>query len=137
MGGSSNVSFSIKTAYHFLKNDVDYRKDWEWNCIWHIDVILWVQILCWLMVQESFLTNVSKMRKCLSDDSNCYICNHGIEDLIYVIINCRRAKVIWLSLGALDKDKYVFFLHDWKSCMSSNLKSQKYSLGFDGYAKVH
>lgn len=99
--GLQMVKFNVKYAYHLLENEAESKMEWDWSCIWNIDVIPRVQFFVGFMVHEKLIINVSIVRMRLS--------NNGKEDMMHVLRDCRRAKGIWLSLGVLEKDANFFF----------------------------
>lgn len=102
---------------------------------WKVDVIPRVKMFCWIMMHERLLTNEDMVRRGISNDNSCLICNNGEENLLHLLTDCRRAKGIWLSLGALEKDTN-FFIHDWKHWVSSNFKRQTLLSFYSGQKTV-
>lgn len=76
--------------------------------------------------EEPFFTNASrKVRKGMGTNSSCVVCRNGVEDLLHLLHDFRRAKGIWISSGALDMDANCFG-HDWISWITFNLTCQSF-----------
>lgn len=54
------------------------------------------------MIQDKLLTNVNRVRKHISSESKCPIYCSSNKDPLYILRDCRIAKGILLSLGALE-----------------------------------
>lgn len=45
----------------------------------------------WIMVHERLLNDENRMRKGISNDSSCLICDNGEESLLHLLRDCRKS----------------------------------------------
>ncbi|KAF5938109.1 hypothetical protein HYC85_025615 [Camellia sinensis] len=66
-----------------------------WKSLWrHHSPNRWKHTL-WLVRHDRLLTNEMKLRRHLSSEATCTLCDHPCETTIHALRDCYRAQRIW------------------------------------------
>ncbi|CAH9100084.1 unnamed protein product [Cuscuta epithymum] len=89
---SGTGEITIKSAYEacFFMQMED-----NMNWIWNISVPEKVRCFLWLIRKNKILTNIERVRRHLSDDHICHICNDEDETVLHMVRDCTFAALCW------------------------------------------
>ena len=93
---SENGEFPIKTttwAAHEL--DIKNSPSWEYNWIWHLDIMPKLKIFLWQLCHTSLPTRGTLLNRGLQIDLICPLCNVEIEDVDHLFRRCSIAQEVW------------------------------------------
>ncbi|KAJ1412732.1 Ribonuclease H domain [Sesbania bispinosa] len=112
---SVDGTFYIKSAvlsirdHHSHPNSEVFKKVWFWAGPQRIKTFLW------LLASDSLLSNSNRVRRHLTDQASCTLCNHHTESNLHAIRDCSWARQVWKSF-IHHRNQREFFnlnLHDW------------------------
>ncbi|CAN1745190.1 Putative ribonuclease H protein At1g65750 [Linum perenne] len=121
-GGESNGSFSIKSAYSIVcRSEISGSQD-MWKQIWGWRGPNRIRCFLWLAIQEKLLTNSSRVRRNLTRDATCTLCQDPDESAAHILRDCSFAAEAWRKLGSFDVSSDAW-RGDFKEWMVRNLKA--------------
>ncbi|KAF7829553.1 ribonuclease H [Senna tora] len=125
---SKDGSFSTKSAYHAISHGDVQDGHRFWNLLWKWKGMEKIRSFLWLCGHDRLLTNVARKRRGIAATDVCTRCNNAPEDLLHTLMDCPKAKSIWLKLVHPGK-WHIFFSAsslDWLTLnLSSNLGSSR------------
>ncbi|KAF5477294.1 hypothetical protein F2P56_003944 [Juglans regia] len=102
--GTKDGSFSVKSAYHLVK-DREMANHGQastsnglkevWKKIWKLDVTPGDKTFLWRACQEALPTQSNLFKKKVVSDPLCPICNREEESVQHVLWSCEAAKDVW------------------------------------------
>ncbi|MFQ6623165.1 hypothetical protein Gotur_001529 [Gossypium turneri] len=90
--GTSSGCFSIKSAYHKVKESSWNSVEEAWKLHWKVEVPQRVRVFLWLVLKQRLLTQAERLRRGVINDARCSVCGHGYEDVLHTIRDCDAAK---------------------------------------------
>ncbi|XP_072064218.1 uncharacterized protein [Arachis hypogaea] len=91
---SADGVFSLKSAYNSLQNDPGIQN--------HIFKLIWrwkgperIRYFLWLVAHDAILTNAERIRRHMSQNAACPICQHRDETTMHVLHDCYFARATW------------------------------------------
>lgn len=87
--------FSVSSAYDIACNHPAKTEAAKWNAIWKLKLPSRIKTFLWLARHEKILTNSSRARRGMTDDSFCHICRDKIEDADHVMRKCPATNLLW------------------------------------------
>ncbi|KAL2941999.1 hypothetical protein RDABS01_030349 [Bienertia sinuspersici] len=90
-----NGNFSIKSSLSIIRNDSHSNPDPHWGLVWSAVAQNRGRFFIWLAMHNRLLCNENRMKRHLTDDSSCGLCNHETESILHMLRDCEHAKVIW------------------------------------------
>lgn len=85
---SSSGSFLTSSAYHHLVSSSWNAKDPAWQHLWKLPVAQRIKTFSWLLLKGRLLTNSERVRRKLTHDDLCSLCNGGTEDISHTFRDC-------------------------------------------------
>ncbi|CAN1126042.1 Putative ribonuclease H protein At1g65750 [Linum perenne] len=102
LGGESNGSFSIKSAYGIICREVSGANSEMWNQIWSWSGPNRIRCFLWLALQEKLLSNCNRVRRRMAADASCDLCRDPEESVVHILLDCSFAADSWVNLGSFD-----------------------------------
>ncbi|KAL7214682.1 hypothetical protein ACSBR1_026965 [Camellia fascicularis] len=93
--GSHNGGFTSAAAYDIIVGKDQHVGDWKW--LWKLRIPQKLKGFLWVVLNGRLFTNDMRMRRGLTNDSNCISCNN-MEDLNHVLRTCPQAGELWASV---------------------------------------
>jgi hypothetical protein len=93
-----NGTFSVKSAY-FSSMDLPPVASSHWKQIWKLQIPPKLKLFSWLFYQSRLLTNVNRVKRCLSSDPSCQCCPGIPETMIHLFSDFPKAVSIWRAIG--------------------------------------
>ncbi|CAN1781229.1 Putative ribonuclease H protein At1g65750 [Linum perenne] len=90
-----NGRFTIRSAYDLLKDHRLEDVDNSWQKIWSWKGPNKIRHFMWLTAQEKLMNNMERLRRHMSDRSECAACGGGGEDINHIFRGCNVARSIW------------------------------------------
>lgn len=87
-------SFSVKSAY-FSFHEESAHKDSDWQLIWKLKIPNRICHFLWLVKHRAIMTNMERIRRCLTRNDLCPQCNQYSEDLDHLFRFCSRTRRVW------------------------------------------
>jgi hypothetical protein len=118
--GTSNVDFSIASAYTLLCRFSDKAWETDWFRIWRLRVPEHIRTFIWLIRHDRLLTNYRKSKMHIGEPW----CNHYVDvvkDTLHVLRDCPLAKSVWCNL-LNGEDRDSFFTAALARWIVSNIK---------------
>ncbi|KAL8129316.1 LOW QUALITY PROTEIN: hypothetical protein V2J09_018471 [Rumex salicifolius] len=98
---------------------------------WKLPLLEKIQNFMWLVLKGKLFSNVGRVRRHMSQDSECKVCNAGDESLLHFLRDCSQIRHVWLSLIP-DRYRADFFNLDEQPWLKKNLQAnEEVSLGCD------
>ncbi|CAN1852210.1 Putative ribonuclease H protein At1g65750 [Linum perenne] len=94
-GLENNGRFTIRSAYDLLKDHKFDDQSNSWQKIWRWNEPNKIRHFMWLTAQGRIMTNTERMRRHITDQSECMACGVVSEDINHVFRLCNVAKSIW------------------------------------------
>lgn len=92
--GTNDGSFSNKSAYKCLQNQVMVAQDRIFQVLWSWKGPERIRCLLWKIAREALLTNVMHVRRGLTLSDLCPVCISEPEDTLHVFRDCQRTKQV-------------------------------------------
>lgn len=111
----SDGRFSVQAAYNFLNQQHrDVQKD-IWGRVWRWQLPEKIKFFLWQASHESIMTNALRVRRRLSDSSQCPLSCAQVESIIHTLRDCSRARQLWRKLLAPQHYNSFFScsIQDW------------------------
>lgn len=80
-------------TYSLVANVGDDEEEFEW--IWNIKCIERIKIFIWLLVKGKLLTNVERVKKKMTTDGACPICEEKEETISHLLRGSKYAYECW------------------------------------------
>ncbi|CAL2228836.1 unnamed protein product [Prunus armeniaca] len=93
--GTANGVFSVKTAYNLFFKGLSWP-DYSFSSLWKLKIPPKLQIFAWLTAQGKILSNEQRVRRQLTFDASCGVCEWPIETTLHILRDCYKARV-WCS----------------------------------------
>ncbi|CAN1815662.1 Putative ribonuclease H protein At1g65750 [Linum perenne] len=97
-GGEPNGKFSINSTYEMLRTSSS-SPDALWEKIWCWKGPARVNHFLWLAAQDKLLTNCQRVKRKLTADARCTLCQANNEDVTHILRDCQFAKEVWVKSG--------------------------------------
>ncbi|XP_040372858.1 uncharacterized protein LOC112194030 [Rosa chinensis] len=118
-GGTSNGSFSVKSAYNIFFEDYEQMHS-PWKFIWKMQVPPKLKTFLWVLCHGKLLTNAHRVKRNLTDDDTCPICRCNSESLSHLFKDCPAALNVWNSFTLPQPVKFTFSM-SWEGWLQANL----------------
>lgn len=127
-GEESSGQFSTKSAYDMLTTPADYQgihSNWLW--IWKLKGPNKLKHFLWLAAHNNLMTNEMRFIRHKTDSPSCYRCHIYEENVLHVLRDCPKARLIWERFidTSIQTD---FFNASLTSCLQNNSTSHKRDL---------
>jgi len=108
--GTQDGAFTVRSAYSLLQGDVGDRPNMGsfFNRIWKLITPERVRVFIWLVSQNVIMTNVERVRRHLSENAICSVCNGAEETILHVLRDCPAMEPIWRRLLPLRRHHEFF-----------------------------
>lgn len=119
---TDNGKFTTKSAYRVLESlNWDDRKA-IWSRVWKLPMAQRIRTFTWLLLKGKLLSNDQRVRRGMSSDPSCSLCQHRKEDLDHIFKSCSFASKVWRKI--LPSDMCAdFFRLDIQSWLSLIIQS--------------
>lgn len=121
---NSKGQFTIKNAMSIIRKETNEFEDTLWNLVWRAPVQQRIRAFLWLVCHDRLLGNENRVKRRLSDDSKCYICNHPSESVLHILRDCPAARSIWRKVGG-PADSPLFKRSNLKQWLMANLNEEE------------
>lgn len=108
-------TFSVRSAYELIRG-VGLTGAWPgWKRIWRLKVQERIKVFLWLLAHEKVLTNLSRVRRNLSQSACCDRCPAAVEDAMHAVRDCPASKEVWIRFVPPDVHNqfFSFGVQDW------------------------
>ncbi|KAJ1400460.1 Ribonuclease H domain [Sesbania bispinosa] len=114
---SADGSFTIKSAIQTLHDNQINPHNSVFNEIWSWIGPQRIKAFLWFLASDALLTNSSRVKRRLTNQDTCSICNHNSESTLHAIRDCSWAKQAWMHFVPYRQQREFFNLnlHDWIS----------------------
>lgn len=119
--GAGTGSFSIKSAFAIIRNEITLQDDAKWDILWANPAPNRHKFFLWLAMHNRVMCNEVRAKRMLTEDASCPLCNHPCESLMHTIRDCPRARVIWQALCPGSRVNTFFVINDIPSWICDNL----------------
>ena len=75
--------------------DIKSSPSWEYSWIWHLDIMPKLKVFLWQICHSSLPTRGTLLKRGLQIDTSCPLCNHQIEDLEHLFLQCPAVQEVW------------------------------------------
>ncbi|KAL5818299.1 hypothetical protein ACOSQ4_022141 [Xanthoceras sorbifolium] len=120
-GGSSNGTFSVKSAYDICI-DSGSSVEWKWRFIWKMKIPPKLQSFIWMIVHGKLLTNKQRGVRGLTNDTMCQRCEEREESLDHLFRKCRFSRLIWEDCWKGITNSQCF-KSNWDEWLINNLRN--------------
>ncbi|XVE48701.1 hypothetical protein DITRI_Ditri01bG0023300 [Diplodiscus trichospermus] len=114
-GLNSSGHFSVKSAYMSLRQNFGEVCDDLWRQIWRIKAPQRVHVFIWLALHGRLMTNEERVKRSLTSNSYCSLCNQHPELVLHALRDCTAASSLWMSILGINGRNaiYSLSLKDW------------------------
>ena len=84
--------YTTKSRYYFLKTELMKPL---WKKIWSISVPCKIRNFLWRACKNSIPTLNNLKRRCVVEDSKCFLCAQHDEDVIHALWSCPTLAQVW------------------------------------------
>ncbi|KAI5342128.1 hypothetical protein L3X38_010003 [Prunus dulcis] len=120
--GTANGVFSVKTAYNMFFKGPSWP-DYSFSSLWKLKIPPKLKIFAWLTAQGKILSNEQRVRRQLTLDASCGVCEWPIETTLHILRDCYKARDIWNTI-LMPRHQGHFFQMDFLPWFQTNLLSQ-------------
>ncbi|BBH09066.1 hypothetical protein Prudu_021464 [Prunus dulcis] len=100
--GTANGVFSVKTAYNMFFKGPSWP-DYSFSLLWKLKIPPKLKIFAWLIAQGKILSNEQRVRRQLTLDASCGVCEWPIETTLHILRDCYKARDIWNTTNLLSQ----------------------------------
>ncbi|CAN1201045.1 Putative ribonuclease H protein At1g65750 [Linum perenne] len=123
-GEEKNGKFSVKSAYNLIHDLPGVKTPETWKHIWRWSGPHRIRSFLWLATHGRLMTNSARLRRKMTDDASCFLCNGIAETIDHVLRDCCFAKEVWSRAQEFDcaERGWAADLPTW---MDKHLRSDK------------
>ncbi|KAK8560239.1 hypothetical protein V6N12_013039 [Hibiscus sabdariffa] len=112
--------FTVASAYQQMVEERWNLPNKQWCLIWSFSLPQRVRLFLWLILKESFMTNIERCRHGLSDYPSCLLFHLSNESITHIFHDCAATAEVWQSLVPTEL-LLTFFVTDTTPWILSNL----------------
>lgn len=105
--GTANRVYYVKPAYNLFFNGSSWP-DYSFTSLWKLKIPLKLQIFAWHIAQGKILSNEERVRRQLTFDASCGICEWPIETTLHILRDCYKTRGTWNSILMPNHQGHLF-----------------------------